>query len=91
MLNKEKTFIIVDIERRSDQPGTTGIPGPIGVATDQSGHSLMPPPITKPVPVPVPAPNPDTVKKLFQQMGGNETQRENLTARQNSGQERKKT
>jgi hypothetical protein len=48
----------------------------------------MPLPIMKPVQAAVPAADPDLVKKLFQRMGENGSQRENLTARQNSGQER---
>ncbi len=90
VVSRQKSFIIVDIERRADQPGTTGFPDPSGVVNDQSEQALMPPPIMKPVQAAVPAPDPDLVKKLFQRMGENGSQRENLTARQNSGQERKK-
>ncbi len=52
--NKEKPFIIVDIERPAALPAISALSGLSGAATTQSEKALMPPPAAKPIPAAVP-------------------------------------
>jgi hypothetical protein len=87
---KEKSFIIVDIQKKNTEPEFTGPALALNAETTNSG--LMPPPKSIPVATyPVPVPDPKTVKEIFQQRAMNPALIEKPTSRTNVENEGGKT
>jgi hypothetical protein len=91
--NKEKSFIIVSIERPATQPVLPTSAEPGDSLPPQSASTLMPPPSARAPPAATatastaaPVPDPATVKRIFQRIGEGGSQHSAIQPPKNSGQ-----
>jgi hypothetical protein len=96
--SKERSFIIVDIERPATQPVLPTAAEPGDSLPPQSESSLMPPPLARAAPAATATastaahvPDPATVKKIFQRIGEGGSQHPAIQQPKNSGQGKKIT